>query len=225
VCPLNHRRDGSILCYVTDRDLLTSRSWKLSSDSLPQKIHEAALAGVNWIQLREKDLATPGWSILVRKALGGVPQTAQTRILVNDRLDIAVSEGAAGVHLSESGLPLTEVREFVNSLDPGRNFLVGVSCHSLKAAQIAAACGSDYILFGPVFETPSKTVFGDPQGLDRLTRVCQTVSIPVIAIGGITFSNALSCRKAGASGIAAIRLFQEAENMQKLVRDLRDLLS
>jgi thiamine-phosphate pyrophosphorylase len=225
VCPLNNIRSASILCYVTDRHSLPSLSTELSSDSLTHKIHETASAGVDWVQLREKDLATAEWLVLARNALNGMPQTAKTRLLVNDRLDVAFSERAGGVHLSENGFPLADVRKFVGSLNPKRDFLVGVSCHSLEAAQIAEANGADYIIFGHIFETPSKTAFGRPQGLDRLAKACEAVSIPVIAIGGITLSNARLCKNAGASGIAAIRLFQDAKNLETLVNSLRDLLS
>jgi thiamine-phosphate pyrophosphorylase len=90
---------------------------------------------------------------------------------------------------------------------------VGASCHSLEAAEQAAADGADYLFFGPVFATPSKQAFGPPQGLLRLERVCRAVSLPVLAIGGITPQNAGACLHAGAAGVAAIRLFQQAPEL------------
>jgi thiamine-phosphate pyrophosphorylase len=101
------------------------------------------------------------------------------------------------------------------------DFLFGVSCHSLEAAQVAESFGANYIFFGPVFATPSKAAFGAPQGLDRLAEVCRAVAIPVIAIGGITLQNAASCIHAGAAGLAAIRLFQEAHLPATIIESLR----
>jgi thiamine-phosphate pyrophosphorylase len=97
---------------------------------------------------------------------------------------------------------------------------VGVSCHSVQSATDAERNGADYIFFGPVFATPSKVAYGAPQGLDRLTEVCSSVSIPVLAIGGITLDNVSDCLAAGAAGIAAIRLFQDAEDLARLLKEL-----
>jgi thiamine-phosphate pyrophosphorylase len=101
------------------------------------------------------------------------------------------------------------------------DFLVGVSCHSQEAAKSAEDGGADYIFFGPVFTTPSKAAYGAPQGLARLAEVCRSVSLPVLAIGGIALENATSCLAAGAAGIAAIRLFQDAYDLASLVKTLR----
>jgi thiamine-phosphate pyrophosphorylase len=133
----------------------------------------------------------------------------KTRILINDRLDVAWAAHAGGVHLGEDSLPAGEVRHWQKQAGDS-DFLVGVSCHSLEAATQAAAAGADYIFFGPVFATPSKRAFGAPQGLQKLERICRAVSVPVLAIGGITIENARDCREAGAAGLAAIRLFQQA---------------
>ena len=225
MCPLKAKQTGPILCYVTDRLSLRPSSAKQGVQSLVEKIEETVSAGVDWVQLREKDLTAAGWTLLARSALDGGARTAKSRILLNDRLDVAVSVRAGGLHLSENGFPLSKVREFVKSSVTDAGFLIGVSCHSMEAAQIAARDGADYIHFGPIFETPSKAGFGQPQGLERLEKVCQAIPIPVIAIGGITLSNADSCRKAGARGIAAIRLFQDAQDIEKLVGHLRNLLS
>ncbi|MFY9583195.1 MAG: thiamine phosphate synthase, partial [Candidatus Acidiferrales bacterium] len=100
-------------------------------------------------------------------------------------------------------------------------FLVGVSCHSWAAAVEAEHGGADYLVFGPVFATPSKAAFGPPQGLDRLAEVCRSVRIPVLAIGGVALENASACLAAGAAGLAAIRLFQEAPDLPSVVNRLR----
>jgi thiamine-phosphate pyrophosphorylase len=188
----------------------------------------AAAAGVDWIQIREKDLSGRNCGLLTRKALQRAAKSpasnrAPTRILVNDRLDVALSEGASGVHLGENSLPLPEAKRLVKAQALSGHFLIGVSCHSLEAARSAAGGGADYLFFGPIFATPWKAAFGAPQGLERLAEVCRAVSIPVLAIGGITLANASACLAAGASGIAAIRLFQDALDMSSLVQSLRKL--
>jgi len=188
----------------------------------------AAAAGVDWIQIREKDLSGRDSGLLTREALQRAAKSlasnaAPTRILVNDRLDVALSEGAGGVHLSENSLPLPEAKRLVRAQALSQDFLIGVSCHSLEAARSAASGGADYLFFGPIFSTPSKAAFGAPQGLERFAEVCRAVSIPVLAIGGITLANASACLAAGASGIAAIRLFQDARDMSCLVQSLRKL--
>jgi thiamine-phosphate pyrophosphorylase len=216
-----------ILCYVTDRRNLASAGSR--RDALLKRIAAAASAGVDWIQIREKDLSAKEMSSLTREALARTNRTDQrdgitTRILVNDRLDIAFSERASGVHLGERSLPVREVRKWLDAQAERAvlgNFLVGVSCHSLESAVSAAQSGSDYIFFGPVFATPSKEAFGGPQGLPLLADICRSVTIPVLAIGGITVENAPACLAAGAAGIAAIRLFQETANLQSLVQALR----
>ena len=146
------------------------------------------------------------------------------RILVNDRLDIALAEGAGGVHLGEKSLPVEEAKRLVLLASPrspaGAGFLLGVSGHSLEAARAAEGSGADYIFFGPVFATPSKAAFGEPQGVERLGQVCRAVAIPVIAIGGITVENATACLDSGAAGLAAIRLFQEAPDIPLVVSKL-----
>jgi thiamine-phosphate pyrophosphorylase len=193
---------------------------------LVEKIAAVARAGVNWVQIREKDLSARQLSALTQEALRCMPRAADdrasaTRILVNDRVDIALTEGAAGVHLGERSLPVDEVRRFVQSRISVKDFLVGVSCHSLESAEAAAAGGADYVFFGPVFATPSKAGFGAPHGVGRLTKICRSVPIPVLAIGGMTLENAASCLTAGAAGIAAIRLFQDAPDPAEAVEALR----
>jgi thiamine-phosphate pyrophosphorylase len=188
----------------------------------------AAAAGVDWIQIREKDLSGRDSGLLTREALqravkSPASNAAPARILVNDRLDVALSEGAGGVHLGENSLPLPEAKRLVKAQALSQHFLIGVSCHSVETARSAASGGADYLFFGPIFATPSKAEFGAPQGLERLAEVCRAVSIPVLAIGGITLANASGCLAAGASGIAAIRLFQDARDITSLVQSLRQL--
>jgi thiamine-phosphate pyrophosphorylase len=226
------RERKPILCYVTGGRALELACAPSPSDpisenrgtdlthALLETIRKAAAAGINWIQIREKDLGTRALAELVRLA-GAATRETGARILVNDRLDVALAAGAAGVHLGEMSLPVETVAEWRRSA--GRvEFRIGVSCHSVEAAREADVAGADYIFFGPVFATPSKAGFGEPQGIERLREVCRAVRIPVLAIGGVTAENAHSCFAGGAAGVAAIRLFQESEDVSSVVNRLRE---
>jgi thiamine-phosphate pyrophosphorylase len=127
-----------------------------------------------------------------------------TRVLINDRADIALAAGADGVHLTARSLPADVVRSMC-----GPEFLIGVSTHSLAEARAAQVGGADFVVFGPIFDTESKRAFGEPQGLDKLREVTSELGeFPVLAIGGITHENSAACIEAGASGFAGISLFE-----------------
>jgi len=232
-----------LLCYVTDRRSLVAAHPDDAVKILQQRIAAAAAAGIDWIQIREKDLSGKECSSLTREAVRFAASTWQfasansplssrnkaarervsTRILVNDRLDVALAAQAGGGHLGEKSLPPEEAQRLVKSLRRRKDFLIGVSCHSLEAAKAAERAGANYLFFGPVFATPSKAAYGTPQGLKHLTEVCRAVAVPVLAIGGITLENAADCLSTGASGIAAIRLFQDALDMAEVIRALESL--
>jgi len=224
----NSRASGKpLLCYVTDRRSLPGGTPETSLAALAQKIEQVVSAGVDWVQIREKDLTARDLAGLTREVLRSTAKSTSSkagavRVLVNDRMDVALSEGAGGVHLGEKSLPIQEAKRLWQScaLNGASDFVFGVSCHSLEAARDAARSGADYIFFGPVFVTPSKAAFGTPQGLEQLKQVCRAVTLPVIAIGGITFENTAFCIDAGAAGLAAIRLFQEALDIPRLVSKL-----
>jgi thiamine-phosphate pyrophosphorylase len=210
------------VCYVTDRLSLDVAPGERRESALLQRIENAAGAGVDWIQIREKDLPARELLDLTRTAIrvcGNLSANRAGRILVNDRADVAWAAGAAGVHLGERSLPISALVN-VRSGPARTDFLVGASCHSLGAALRAAGEGADYLFFGPIFATPSKAGFGPPQGLAKLAEICRAVSIPVIAIGGITLENAAACAAAGAAGIAAIRLFQGKSAVTEIVARL-----
>jgi thiamine-phosphate pyrophosphorylase len=209
-----------LLCFVTDRRGLADAP-ELAGKLQLEKIEQAANAGVDWIQIREKDLSARDLAEFTVRALALAGR--RSTVLVNDRMDVACSVGASGVHLGEQSLPADEARRFVSQRCAQGNFLVGVSVHSLEGALQAEKAGADYVIFGPVFATPSKAGFGKPQGVEHLREVCHQVAIPVLAIGGITLENAEDCLAAGAAGIAAIRLFQDAANLDNLVRELREV--
>jgi thiamine-phosphate pyrophosphorylase len=209
-----------ILCYVTDRRaLMTARppaaDFSVTSIvPLRSAIQNAVAAGVVWIQIREKDLGGGALADFARLAIADAAETG-ARIFINDRLDVALAVNAAGVHLGENSLPLAAVAEWRRRTDR-RDFPIGVSCHSLEAARAAEHGGADYVFFGPVFATPSKAAFGPPQGIEKLGEVCGSLKTPVLAIGGVTFENARACLEAGAAGIAAVRLFQDAADAKEL---------
>ena len=173
------------------------------------KIRAAITAGVDWVQIREKDLTGRELLALVRDAVAG---SGSTRVIVNDRLDVALAAGAAGVHLGRESLSALDVVNWCRSGNAPPDFLIGVSCHSLEEAREAESAGASYIFFGPVFDTPSKRGMGEPQGVARLGEICRSVAIPVVAIGGVSEDNAGECFRAGATGIAAIRMFQDARD-------------
>lgn len=215
-----------ILCYVTDRRGLATTAAQAGDEdefrlpALAAAIERATTAGVDWIQIREKDLPASWLVELARAAVAAAG--SRSRILVNDRLDVARAAGTGGVHLGETSLPVAKVVRWLRGeRETGRvraDFLAGFSCHSLASARAAERDGADYLFFGPVFDTPSKAAFGPPQGLARLREVCSAVRIPVLAIGGVGPENAAECLQAGAAGLAAIRMFQESGQWEGLLR-------
>jgi thiamine-phosphate pyrophosphorylase len=212
----------AILCYVTDRRAFSARA---ENAALIAQIRAAAEAGVDWIQIREKDLTGRELLKLAADALAAIRAipNSKTRILINDRLDISIAARADGVHLGEKSLPASAVRAYRDRTShlTENHFLIGASCHSIDAAIAAGRDGVDYIFFGPVFATPSKAAFGPPQGIQILASVCRSVSIPVLAIGGVTAENISECLRAGAAGIAAIRLFQQSNELRGAVARIR----
>ena len=199
---------------------------------LLEKIQEAARAGVDYIQLREKDLPTRDLESLARKAARIVAQlrTAnrdlRTVLLINSRTDVALAVGADGVHLRSDDISPEEVRTvWQHQYECGagaparanlpRNPLIAVSCHSPAEVAQAAAAHATFAVFAPVFEKKD----APPAGLAALQQAC-AANIPVLALGGITLTNARSCLEAGAAGIAAIRLFQD-NDITAVVKQLR----
>jgi thiamine-phosphate pyrophosphorylase len=184
-----------LLYYITDRK-------QLSGEPLLDVVRRAIRRGVDFIQIREKDLTDRNLFELVRRT-ARLAQGTGTRVLVNGRVDVALAAGAHGVHLPSQSLTPQDVRGCV----PGR-FLVGVSTHSIGEVSRAAQQGADYVLLGPLFPTPSKLRYGKPLGLDCLRRACRSVSLPVLALGGIGPEQVETTLGAGAAGVAGISLFQ-----------------
>lgn len=200
-----------LLYYITDRKAVPG------GDLLPL-IERAVAAGVDLIQIRERDLATRALLALVEAAVRRARGTA-TQILVNDRLDVALAAGAAGLHLPAHGLPVADVRRAYPDL------LIGASCHNLDELRRAEQGGADFAVFGPVFETSSKKPYSPPLGVEKLAEAARAAKIPVLALGGLTLANAAACLAAGAAGLAAISLFQQAADLKGTVKQLRALAS
>ena len=218
-----------IVCYVTDHHLLSESGSEGAQVELSRRIAWAAAAGVDWIQIREKDLSAGELVEVARKGVAASKRAnGGTCVVVNDRIDVALAAGAAGVHLGGGSVPVEAAVEWLRRENAAKDFLVGVSCHEISEAIAAEKAGANYVLFGPVYETPSKKRFGPPQGIEKLRDVCKAVCIPVVAIGGITQGNASECIRAGAAGIAAIRMFQQARDaasFASVVSKLRALSS
>jgi thiamine-phosphate pyrophosphorylase len=180
------------LYLITDRKLFSS------SENLMMAVEEGLSAGVKAVQLREKDLSTRE---LLNLAYAFRELTAHfnAKLFINDRLDVAMSVGADGVHLGQSGIPANAIRKVL-----GDKMLIGCSTHSFAEASEAEKLGADFITFGPLFKTPSKLQYGEPVGLEALREVTKRIKIPVFGIGGIKTEEIDEVISAGASGIAVI---------------------
>ena len=194
-----------VVCYVTNRQLLGADD---PAKKIVARIDAAMAAGANWVQIREKDLAGRELLALARAAVRAAATRAAS-VFVNDRLDVALAAGAAGVHLGSESLRARGVIRWCRDGNAPAGFRIGVSCHSVEDAREAERAGAAYAFFGPIFDTPAKRKFGAPQGIAKLAEACSEVRIPVIAIGGVDPENGAECILAGAAGIAAIRMFQE----------------
>jgi thiamine-phosphate pyrophosphorylase len=204
------------IIYQITSGQLTTQTLAADSGQLLSLIAAAVAARVSLIQLREKNLSARALYELTLRAAALTAGSA-TRLLVNDRADIARAAGADGVHLNTRSLRASIVRRAF-----GEDFLIGVSTHSLEEACAARDVGADFAVFGPVFDTPSKSTYGSPVGLEALRASAHALKpFPLIALGGITLENAASALSAGASGLAAIRALGDARRLKENVRAMR----
>jgi len=229
--------ESCLLYYITDRTAFFGEE-QARRRSLLDKIAEAATHGVDYIQLREKDLSARELERLAREAMNIVQQiriknqNLKTALLINSRADVAIAVGANGVHLRTSDLSAEEVRcawrgkcgvgaipegSGIREISP-KDPLIAVSCHTLQEVARAEATHASFAVFAPVFEKKDTSGI-TPAGLKALRGACRA-KIPIFALGGVTLENAKSCLEAGAAGIAGIRIFQE-NNISSLVRGLR----
>jgi len=196
------------LYVVTDRQQTAGRA-------LEEVVVAAARGGAGAIQLREKDLSARDLYALGARIQAAISPYGMP-LLINDRLDVALALDAAGVHLAGHSLPTAVARQVL-----GAGKLLGVSTHSVEEARCAAEDGADFIVFGPVFTTPSKVAYGPPQGLQQLTAVIRQVSLPVLAIGGIDHTNLPQVLQVGAYGVAMIRAVLAAPDPYQATQQLR----
>lgn len=206
-----------LLYYITDRSQFPGDEASRRRQLL-ENTAQAARSGVDYVQLREKDLSTHDLETLAREVVATFHelrtenQKLKTGFLINSRTDVALASGADGVHLRSDDITPAEVRNIWTQSGAVALGTVGVSCHTPAEVADAAAQGADYVVFGPVFEKE----LAAPAGLGALREACKQ-KIPVFALGGVTTANAESCIQAGAAGVAGIRLFQK--------NDLRDVVA
>lgn len=199
---MDERLKGLKLYLITDRKLFNAQC------SLYLALETALQAGVKYLQLREKRL--PARKILdmaywMRELTGEYG----AKLLINDRVDIALAVEADGVHLGQKSLPAHAARKIT-----GDNFLIGVSTHGIDEALQAERDGADFITLGPIYNTPSKLKYGDPIGVDMLKKVKSRVSVPVLAIGGIKTNAVQEVVRGGADGVAVISGILAAEDIK-----------
>ncbi len=173
---------------------------------------ELAAAGISLLQLRAKPLATGALTELAVALVRNLGPLG-CRIIVNDRADVAVACGAAGVHVGDEDLPIAAVRKVV-----GPSALVGYSTHSVEEIERAADMAVDYVGFGPIFASPTKPGARSPRGIDELRAACRASRHPVVAIGGITHANARAAWEAGAVSVAVISEFERTADVAALLR-------
>jgi thiamine-phosphate pyrophosphorylase len=203
---------SSRLLVVTDRHQTKGRP-------LVPFLQRVLTAGIPAVQLRERDLSVRELVALARE-VQAVMASSKSQLLINDRIDIALALEGVGVHLRSNSLPLPVARKM---LGPQR--LLGMSVHAVEEAVRAEAAGADYIVLGPIYETPSKQMFGPPLGIHTLEKACTLVRIPIIGIGGVTAARAREMRHAGAFGAAVITAILGADDVESATRELLDAVT
>ncbi len=168
------------------------------------------------MQLRERDLPTRELLTLAQD-VRAVTEVSAVPLMINDRIDLVLALNLAGVHLRANSLPVSVTRR---ALGPGR--IIGVSAHAVDEAARAGDEGADYVVFGPIFDTPSKRAFGSPLGLERLADACRRTRVPVLAIGGITSGRVREIRDAGAHGVAVVGAILTRDDVGTATRELCD---
>lgn len=198
--------------------LITDR--KNCDHDMEENLPKLASAGLKAIQVREKDLKPKELDTFCRHLQASlVHQNGAPRFFMNDRADLAVALGFAGVHLREESMPLNHQAPLLRQA-----MLWGVSTHNLKEALKAEESGADFITFGPIYETSSKTAYGKPKGLKPLQEVAAELKIPVFALGGITPERVTECLEAGAWGVASVSSIWKAKNPVKALEQFKTAL-
>ena len=200
-----------------DLYLVTDRSQTQGRDLL-WVLERALDGGLKAIQLREKDLRGKEL-FLVAEAARKLTERYHARLLINDRIDVALAVDANGVQLGKASIPIETARKLL-----GPQKMMGASTHSLEEAQEAQQNGADFVLFGPVYFTPSKASYGAPQGLAALKKIVEKISLPVYAIGGINRDNIDEVKGSGSRGVALISAVMSASDPKEATREILRLL-
>ena len=174
---------------------------------LASVLRQALEAGVRMVQIREKDLDTPELINLAQQLIPVIKQHFG-KVLLNDRIDLTLALNADGVHLRSDSLPLPLARRLL-----GSEKLIGLSTHSVQEVQYAENEGADFVVLGPIFDTPSKQIYGQPLGLQTLEAACRVSHLPIFAIGGINPIHVPSVLSSGAYGIAVISAILQTPNI------------
>jgi thiamine-phosphate pyrophosphorylase len=202
----------SRLFLVTDRHQTNGRP-------LVPLLQRVLTAGVPAIQLRERDLSAKELVTLARE-VQAVMASRRSQLLINDRIDVALALEGVGVHLRSNSLPVSVARQLL-----GAERLLGISVHAVEEAVQVEAQGVDYIVLGPIYETPTKQLFGPPLGIQTLEKACRSVRIPIIGIGGVTAARVREMRCAGAFGVAVISAVLGAVDVESAARELLDAVT
>jgi len=202
---------GFSLYLVTDRSALPATS-------LQDAVESCLAAGLKAVQLREKDMAVRDLLGLAH-TLRDSTRRHGAKLLINDRADVALAVGADGVQRAGTSLPVSALR----AISPS-GFLIGASVHAVDEASAAESAGADFLLFGPVYDTPSKRQYGPPQGLAALEQVSSAVGIPVFGVGGVTPDRVSEVLRTGAAGVAVIGAILAAERPADAVKAFLDAL-
>ncbi len=181
-----------------------------------EQVSAATAAGIDLIQIREKRLCARVLFELTRQTVALTGGSA-TRVLVNDRADIAAGAGADGVHLTTTSVDAATIRNIF-----GPEFLIGASTHSVDELRAARRDGADFVVFGPVFETSSKREYGPPVGVEKLAAATiEFDGFPILALGGVTMNNFGLCLDAGARGVAGIDLFSHSRELKSIAAQIK----
>ena len=200
------------LLLVTDRHQTNGRP-------LVPLLQRVLTAGISMVQLRERDLSARELVTLARE-VQAVMASRRSQLLINDRIDVALTLEGVGVHLRNNSLPVSVARQLL-----GARRLLGVSVHTVEEVLSAQSQGADYIVLGPIYETPSKQMFGPPLGIHTLEKACRLVRVPIIGIGGVTAARAREMRRAGAFGVAVITAILGAADVESATRELLDAVT
>lgn len=203
---------SSRLLVVTDRHQTNGRP-------LVPLLQRVLTAGISMVQLRERDLSARELVTLAHE-VQAVTASRRSQLLINDRIDVGLALEGVGVHLRSNSLPVSIARQLL-----GAQRLLGVSVHAVEEVLSAQSQGADYIVLGPIYETPSKQMFGPPLGIHILEKACRLVRIPIIGIGGVTTVRAREMRRAGAFGVAVITAILGAADVESATRELLDAVT